>query len=248
MVINNLKIGAIIQARTNSKRFPNKIFLKLPYNSNFTVLDQIIARIKRVKKINEIVISTTKNINDDKVESFCKKNIINCFRGSEENVLSRFYFTAKKYELDVIIRITADNPCIDYCIIENILNLHCKDLNDYTKTENYPRGTNLEIISFGCLENTYKNAKLDYEKEHVTPYMNNSEIFKIKTVKAPEKLTYPGLRLTLDEEKDYAFLCAIFCFLYNKNKFFTISDIINLIERKKWLLIINNKVMQKKIC
>lgn len=247
MVINDLKVGAIVQARTNSTRLPNKIFLKLPYDSNYTVLDQIVSRIKKVKNIDEIIIATSNNVNDDKVDSFCKKNSTTCFRGSEENVLSRFYLAALKYKLDVIIRLTGDNPCIDPDIISSTLSTHIEMKNDFTKTKFYPLGINVEILSFFALEHVYENSTNNFEKEHVTPFiLNKPDKFKIFTKEASGKYNEPELRLTLDTEEDYALICLVFDYLYSKNNLFNALDIIDLFEKKPWIKYINKKILQKK--
>ncbi len=243
-----MKTGAIIQARINSKRLPGKIFLKLPYKSNYTVLEQIITRIRKVEKIDYIIIATTDNILDNKVEEFCKEKNIDCFRGNEEDVLSRFYLAAKKYNLDIIIRLTGDSPCIDYQILNTTIETHLQNENDFTKTKNYPLGTILEIISFPTLEKTYQQAKQSFEKEHVTPYIyqTNPDIFKIEYIKAKDKLHAPDLRLTLDTIEDYDFLCMIFDELFLKNNYFGIKDVLSLLNHKPWLKRVNNKIIQKK--
>ncbi len=112
-------IAAIIQARLGSKRFPNKILKKI--NNKETVLDYIIKRISKSKKINKIIIATTKNKNDDKIERYLKKKKILFFRGSEKNVLSRYYFCSKKFKANLIVRITSDCPLVDPKIVDKMI-------------------------------------------------------------------------------------------------------------------------------
>jgi spore coat polysaccharide biosynthesis protein SpsF len=106
----------------------------------------------------------------------------------------------------------------------------------------------VEVFNFNALEKAYKNATKDYEKEHVTPYINrNPQIFKINKIKASKELYAPDIRVTLDTEEDYVLLCAVFDYLYPKNKYFNAYDIVNLFYQKPWLKLINKKIMQKKI-
>ncbi len=243
-----VKKGIIIQARVDSTRLLSKILFKLPFNSNFTVLEQVIKRCKNVNNLDEIIIATTIKENDNVLEKIAKLDGIKIFRGNECNVLERFYYAAKIYKLDLIIRLTGDNPCIDPLLISTILENHIRNKVDYTKTEGYPIGLDVEVFNFNALEKSYKNATKYYEKEHVTPYINrNPKIFKINEVKAPQELYAPDIRITLDTEEDYALLCAVFDYLYPKSKYFNAYDIVNLFNGKPWLKLINKKIIQKKI-
>ncbi|MDD5529876.1 MAG: glycosyltransferase family protein [bacterium] len=244
-----MKIGAIIQARVGSTRFPNKVLLPLPYNSNISVLEQIIKRIKKSKIIKEVVIATTNKKADNIIESLSNKLGIKCFRGNESDVLSRFFYAAKENNLDIIVRLTGDNPCIDYTLIDLILKLHIKGNNDYTETKFYPVGTNVEVLSFKAIEKAFIEASTPFEREHVTPYIHsNPNKFKVVIKDAPKKYYYPDIRITLDTEEDYALLCAVYDYLYPKNEYFNAYDIVNLFKKKPWLKRINEKIVQKKIC
>ena len=246
-----MKIGAIIQARTASTRLPGKVLKELPYNSGITCLEQVIRRVKKTKKLNDIIIATTKEKEDNEIIDIAKKEDIKYFRGSKENVLSRYYFAAKENNTDLIVRITSDCPCIDVDITDLTIDDHINKMADYTTNSlvrTYPHGLDVEVFNFNTLEKAYKNATKDYEKEHVTPYINrNPQKFKINIVKAPKELYAPDIRITLDTEEDYALLCAVYDYLYPKNKYFNAYDIVNLFNKKSWLKLINKKIMQKKI-
>ncbi len=249
--IKTMKIGAIIQARTSSTRLPNKVLKELPYSSSITCLEQVIRRAKRSKELNDIIIATTIEEDDNEVINIVKKEKIKYFRGSKEDVLSRYYLAAKENGLDIIVRITSDCPCIDPGIVDLIIGKHLETKVDYTSNSlerSYPHGLDVEIFNFSVLEEAYKKTKKDYEKEHVTPYIyKNPQKFKINQVKAPQALCAPDIRVTLDTEEDYALLCAVFDYLYPKNDFFNANDIINLFKEKPWLKLINKKVFQKRI-
>lgn len=246
-----MKIGAIVQARYSSTRLPGKILKELPCGSGITVLGQIIRRLKRSKKINEIIVATSLEKNADRIVSVAKTEGAGCFRGSRENVLSRYYLSARRNNLDVIVRICSDCPCIDPGVVDSVIEKHIKENADYTSNtleRTYPRGLDTEVFNFDILERTYKVAKKDYEKEHVTPYIyTNSSLFRICKVKAPKRFFWPNLRITLDTKEDYELILAIFNCLYRRNKYFGISEIISLFKKKPSLRLINKKVIQKKI-
>ena len=247
-----MKIAAIIQARISSTRLPGKVLKELPFNSGITCLEQVIRRLKKSKKIDDIVIATTEDKEDNEIVDIAKKEDVKYFRGSKENVLSRYYFAAKKNNIDVVVRITSDCPCIDVDITDLTIDAHINKVADYTSnslTRTYPHGLDVEVFNFNALEEAYKNATKYYEKEHVTPYIyRNPQKFKINIVKAPKELYASDIRITLDTEEDYALLCAVFDYLYPKNEYFNAYDIVNLFNKEKpWLKLINKKVVQKKI-
>ena len=246
-----MKIGAIIQARTSSTRLPGKVLKYLPYDSNITVLQQVIRRTKKSNLIDEIIIATTTDKEDEQIIKISKKEDVKWFKGSKENVLERYYLAAKENKIDIIVRITSDCPCIDWNIIDKTVAKHIKENSDYTSNtieRTFPHGLDVEIISFKALEKAYCEATRDFEKEHVCPYIHttNKNKFKIAYIKATKELTAPDIRITLDTEEDYALLCAVFDYLYYEKNFFEAKDIIKLFKEKPWLKLINKKVLQKK--
>jgi len=247
-----MKIGAIVQARTSSTRLPNKVLKELPYGSNITVLEQVIKRLNKSQKLNEIIIATTEELEDDEIVKIADKRDVKWFRGNKENVLSRYYFAAKKNNIDIVVRIMSDCPCIDPEIIDLVINEHIKRVADYTSNSSlvrtYPHGLDVDVFNFNALEKAYKNAEKDYEREHVIPYIyRNPHIFKVNQVKAPQELYAPDIRIVLDTEEDYALLCAVFDYLYPRNEYFNAYDITKLFEEKPWLKLINRRIVQKKI-
>lgn len=246
-----MKIGAIIQARTASTRLPKKILKKLPYKSNITVLEQVIRRLKKSHKINDIILATTINKSDEAIIKIADKEGLTWFRGSEENVLERFYLTAKKNHLDIIVRITSDCPCLDSAIVDLVIDEYFKQKVDYisNSVNSFSRGQDVEVMSFQTLEKAFRYAKNQYEQEHVTAYIYKSEPnkFKISELEAPPKLFAPDIRLTLDTKEDYVLLCAVFDYLYEINNFFDARSIIQLFQQKSWLKLINKKIIQKQI-
>lgn len=246
-----MKIGAIIQARTGSTRLPNKILKYLPKDSDITVLQQDIRRIRKSKYLNEIIIATTENSEDDEIVKLSQKENVKYFRGSETDVLARHYFAAKENKIDIIVRITSDCPCIDGEIVDVVIKEYLNDETyDFVATvlkRTFPIGFDVEIIKFSALEKAYIEAKKDYQREHVTDYIyENPDKFKLKNVSALNKYKKPELRITLDTEEDYMLLCAIYDYLYYKNNNFSSEDVIELFCKKPWLRCINNTSIQKK--
>ncbi|MEN4018363.1 MAG: glycosyltransferase family protein [Methanobacterium sp.] len=245
-----MKIGAIIQARTSSTRLPEKVLKNLPYDSNITVLEQVIRRLKKSNVLNEIIVATTTDKDDEKIVNIAKKEKVPWFRGSKDNVLERYYLASEKNDLDIVVRITSDCPCVDPDIVDMLVEHHLKSNSDYTFNtliRTFPVGLDVEVISFNALKKCYTNAESDLEKEHVTTYVHkNPDLFKTENIRASDDLYGPYIRITLDTEEDYALLCSIFDYLYKNDNFFKSNDIIKLFNDKPWLKLINKKIISKK--
>lgn len=245
-----MKIGIIIQARTASTRFPRKILQPLPYNSSLTVLDQVIARTKRARKASEVVIATTVNSSDDEIAIIAKRNGVYVYRGSENDVLARYYCAAKERNLDVIVRLTSDCPCIDGNMIDKMIKEFETGKYDYLSNvlkRTYPHGLDAEIFSFEALMKAFKEAEKPEFREHVSPYIYLTGIFRTCNFEAPPTCYGPNIRITMDTEEDYALICAVYDYLYDGKPNFTCHDIVQLFNAKSWLYLINQKVMHKKI-
>lgn len=247
-----MKIGAIIQARTSSTRLPKKVLKMLPYDSNITVLQQVIKRAKKSQLINEIIIATTTDAEDEQIIKYAEKEDVKWFKGSRENVLERYYLAAKESKIDQIVRITSDCPCIDWNIIDNSIKKHIEESSDYTSNSlerTFPHGLDIEVMLFDVLKEAFTKATDNYEKEHVTPYIYRTakDKFKISSLRASKDLDAPDIRITLDTEEDYILLCAVYDYLYEKNQYFDAYDIVSLFNKKPWLKAINGKVLQKKL-
>lgn len=247
-----MKTGVIIQARSSSTRLPKKVLKELPYGSGITVLHQVIRRLKKAKKLDDIIVATTTEREDKKIVKVAEGENVKWFRGSKDDVLSRYYLAAKQNKLDTIVRITSDCPCIDPEIVDLVVEKHIRSNADYTSNclrRTFLHGLDTEVMSFQTLEKTFHEAKQDFEREHVCPYIYKTrpDFFKITSVRAPKGLNFPDIRITLDTEEDYALLCAVFDCLYPRNKFFSTEDIIELFKKKPWLKLINKKIIQKKI-
>jgi spore coat polysaccharide biosynthesis protein SpsF len=204
-------IGAIIQARCNSTRLPNKALLPLPISAKTNVLEHIARSIERSKKIEAFVVATSEAKVDDAIAKLFPKNI---FRGDAANVLSRYHLCAKEHAMDIVVRLTGDNPCIDITPIDEAIAAHLEQEHDYSSITGLPLGLSAEIISTSALEQAYTQAKDPYELEHVTPFIQRRpERFALGSYHVETHKEIEKLRLTLDYPSDYALLNMLFTYL-----------------------------------
>jgi len=244
-----IKFAAIIEARMNSNRLPGKILFK---SCGKPMLKHLVDRIKKVKKINRIIIATTTNKKDDLLIKFAKKNRIMFYRGSELNVKKRVLDAANKFKVKNIVSITSDCPIIDYNLISQVIETfenHKVDFVSNCDFRSYPDGMDVAVYKTNALKKSYKLTKSKYYREHVTLFMkHNKKIFNQINIFAPENIHYPKLGLTLDEYKDYVLIDKILNhFRKEKNIFFTCEDVVKYINSNKTLKKINSQVRRKKI-
>ncbi|MBL7978389.1 MAG: glycosyltransferase family protein [Bacteroidetes Order II. Incertae sedis bacterium] len=236
-------VGAIIQARMGSSRLPAKVLKTLPYDSHITVLDRIIQVLESIPEINKVIIAIPNTPQDDSLAQILADKKVLYYRGSEQDVLSRFYEASHRHKLQTILRFTADNPCIDATFIHQTLVTHLAAGADYTNSQGLPLGTNLEVFSFTALEKAFKAADTPYEREHVTPYIKNIQNgFMLHTI--AYKGFDPELRLTLDTAQDYTFQCCLFLALKEANLPLTLPAIQEVIHRHPWMTEINRHIKQ----
>jgi len=208
-----LKTILITQARISSKRLPGKVLMKI---NNQTLLKIHLDRLKNCKNIDEIIVATTLNSVDIEIFNKSKSWGFESFRGSENDVLDRFYQAVKIDEPEWIVRVTSDCPLIDPKLIDDVI-LFVKSKNvDYGSNiliENYPDGQDIEVFKFKALKKAWKNAKLLSEREHVTPFIINNSDFKggtlFKAINYPCEKDYSSLRMTVDERLDFKLIKAL---------------------------------------
>jgi len=244
----NPKIGILIQARINSNRLPGKVLLSLPQIYGQTLLDQIVRRSLAVQPQSTVIIATSTNSENDQLAAVAEQNQVALFQGDEDDVLARFYDAATAFNLDIIIRLTADNPFIDASILSRILQEHIAQQADYTYTTGLPIGTNIEIVTFMALKKCYEEAKRPEHREHVTLYIRqNPTAFNILHRDLENPLYgLPTWRLTVDNETDYALACALYLLLDNRPDIFSLQDVAQLLHANPALLLINKNNYQKK--
>lgn len=243
-----VKVVAIIQARMGSTRLPGKVMMNI---ADKTVLCHVIERVKQARTIDEVVIASTQSSVDDVIEIEARKQNVLIHRGSEEDVLSRYYDAAKITEAEVIVRITSDCPLIDPKIIDEVVH-HYKD-SKYDIVTNagsemsqrtYPRGLDVEVFSFHVLEKAFFQANKTHQREHVTPYIyetsNNIKYYK-------QDKDDSSHRWTLDTPEDLELIKEIYRRLYKGNHDFYLNDILEIVRNEPELNKINAHVEQKKL-
>ncbi len=197
----------VTQARMGSTRLPGKIMLEI---EGKTLLEIHISRLKKCKEADAILIATTVSKKDEIVVEMANKLGVLSFRGSENDVLDRFYQATKPFNPEWVVRVTSDCPLIDPELVDQVI-LYAKNNNfDYCSNvldEKFPDGQDVEVFKFNALENAWTNAVLNSEREHVTPFLRNNvigkglSIFKAKNFECD--FDYSKIRMTVDEELDF---------------------------------------------
>jgi len=241
-----MTVGIIVQTRTGSSRLPSKVMMKADENS--IMLDYVINQLNFSKLHDKLVIATTVLEQDDVIFDHVTNRNIHCFRGDEKNVLERHYQCAKKYSLSTIVRIPSDKPLIDPTIVDSMIqefqsnsydyisNFSVNTKNNHEFVPSFPSGTEVEVFSFSTLEDAWKNATTDFDKEHVTPYIYaNPQKFNIFTKVSEKDLS--NFRWALDYEKDLQLIQIIISKI--KKRPILMNDILELFEREPELLKIN---------
>jgi spore coat polysaccharide biosynthesis protein SpsF len=237
-------IIAILQARTGSSRLPNKVLRKI---KGKTLLELYINRVKESRLIDKLVIATTTKSEDDKIEKISYKLGFECFRGSESDLLDRYYQCAKKYHADVVVRLTADNPFVDFRVIDRAVQISKDNEVDFVTNHfepTYPEGLDVEVYSIHALEKSWKEAKLLSEREHVFPYIQNHQD-QFKIINFMQDKDYSHLRWTIDYECDYKMTEVIYDYLYEKNQIYLQEDILQLLENHPEIANMNSHVRRK---
>ena len=203
-----MNIGIIIQARMGSTRLPAKVLKRI---GNKNLLEHILFRLSQLEQNTKIVIATTTLEKDDVIEKFCKKNSINIFRGSESNVLERYYLCAKNNNFEHIVRLTGDNPFVDIEELDNLITFHLNTKADYSRSfSSLPKGVGAEIFTFEAMKQSYILGLNSNHKEHVNEYIEeNEEKFTISELKVNKEKNKPKISLTVDTLDDYKKACFI---------------------------------------
>lgn len=244
-------ILGILQARVSSTRLPGKVLkniLGLPM-----ILRQV-ERVRRAKMINRLLIATSLDQSDDPVEELCRLNNIQCFRGSLDDVLDRFYRAALPFMPGHVVRLTGDCPLADPELIDRVVSFHLEGGFDYTANTlepTYPDGLDVEVFRFSCLKQAWEEAKLPSQREHVTLFMHRQpERIRIGSFKNDIDLS--SLRWTVDEPLDFEIVTRIYEALYPSNPAFVMKDILAFQEKNKELFSLNglyqrNEGLQKSL-
>ena len=229
-----------------SSRLPGKVLMPVLEKS---MLRRLIARLQAVSSIDQVIVATTINRNDDEVEKECQISGAECFRGSEEDVLSRVLQAALTYQLDVIVEITGDCPIIDISIVDLVITEFLAHNFDYVSNSNvrsYPDGMDVQVYKTDTLAHSSKLATTKLEREHVTLHIRqNPELYSRLDIKAPDSLCFPELGLTLDTEEDYFLLSKVIERLEPLDPYFGLKETLNFLHSNPELMSINRNIIRK---
>ncbi len=240
-----MRIIAIIQARMSSTRLPCKVLMDL---SGETVLGRVVGRLRRAKLIDGIVVATSASRLDEPIIAESKRLEVASFRGSESDVLDRYYQAGCAFAAHIVVRITSDCPLIDPDLVDETIGKLRDQTADYASNatqQTYPRGLDVEVFTMTALKSAWRNARQPYEREHVTPYLyEHPEVFRL--VSLVGTTDYSQYRWTLDTPEDLQLLRAVYDRLGSQDDF-NWRDVIALMEREPHLADLNCKVRQKSL-
>lgn len=241
-----MRTAAIVQARMGSQRMPGKVLADV---CGHPVLWHIYHRVSSCKTVDHFRIATSTLPQDDGIGTFARQNDIPVFRGSEENVLERFYFAAKETDADIIIRLTGDNVLIFPELIDaGTEYFKAQNKLDYLYyREGLPLGTAVEIMTFHALENAYRNATDAECLEHVTPYIyRNPDRFRCCRYPCQGN-DYSSLRWTMDTPEDYDLIRKMYQSLYRDDACFGYQEALQSYQEHTVWTELNCSVKQKEL-
>ena len=242
------KTGIIVQARMGSSRLPGKVVREL---AGRPMLEHIIARLQRVAGAQSLIVATTVENRDEVVAAIARRSGADCFRGGEGDVLGRYYDAARRFDLGIVVRVCADCPLIDPAVIDEMLATFAAldgsiDYLSNTLVRSYPRGLDAEIFTFSALEKAFHEARQDYEREHVTPYIwQHPERFRLRNHGRHPDLSRH--RWTVDTAEDFELISKIYSALYRESGIFLLDDVLRLLEKHPQWPAINRHVKQKPV-
>ncbi|UFJ42526.1 glycosyltransferase family protein [Brevibacillus humidisoli] len=223
-------IVGILQARCSSTRLPAKVMLPI---LGVPMLLRQIERVQRSALIGHLLVATSDDPTDDRIETLCRENGIICYRGKLCDVLDRYYQAAQLLRPEHIVRLTGDCPLADSVLIDQVIRYHLNGGYDYTSNAlepTFPDGLDVEVIRYDCLETAWKEAVSPSHREHVTPFFyQHPERFSIGIFKNQTDLS--ALRLTVDEQLDFQLITTIYEALYPQNPAFTIQDVLDFLDQ-----------------
>ena len=242
------KTICIIQARMGSSRLPGKVLKKL---NNKTILEHVVERLNSCNELDEIIVATSTLKNDDLIAKLCIEKNINLFRGSEKDVLKRYYEASNKFNGDIIVRVTSDCPLICPKLVDEAISFFKKNQFDYVgprkpnDINGLIRGFDVEVFSKEALKKAYEQGEDDLSREHVTYHMySNPNKFKVDIFNFSDEFKDSSIRLCVDEENDYELMKVIYSKLYNGN-IIDAKDVLDLLRKNPQIKEINNSVKQK---
>ncbi|MBK4730643.1 glycosyltransferase family protein [Oxynema sp. CENA135] len=229
-----------------STRLPGKVLKQV---LGKPLLEYQIERLRRVKLADEIVIATTTNQTDDPIVNLCDRLSVAYFRGSEQDVLERYYQAATAHKADVVIRVTSDCPLIDPQVINQVIDYYLQSQSNYDYVSNsikrtYPRGMDTEVFSYSVLEQAFLEATAQPDREHVTPFIyRQPQRYRLGHVTYSEDCSHH--RWTVDTPEDFELIKKIIETVYPNEPYFTLEDCLGLLQQHPDWYFINSHIEQK---
>lgn len=212
-------VVAIIQARMGSTRLPGKVLADV---EGEPMLARVVSRVAGSRRITKVVVATSTTAADDPIAALCQQENIPVYRGSEADVLDRYYQTAVAHHAQTLVRVTADCPLIDPEVIDRVVAAYLTDDCDYASNTivcSYPDGLDTEVFSFDALANAWRDGRRKADREHVTPYLRSSGRFRLRNVECELGCSLHHHRWSVDEPRDLALVRAIYARLPSKTEF-----------------------------
>jgi spore coat polysaccharide biosynthesis protein SpsF len=237
---------AIVQARVGSSRLPGKVLLDL---CGKPLIERILNRLNKCSNVDLICVATTSNEADNKLAGYIKSLGVQCFRGSENNVLERYFQAAEETAADEVIRITADDPFISPFLIDSMVESQIVKNADFTYYEGVPVGLGfgMGVISFNCLKLLVQKVTKKEDLEHVVTYIiKNKNEFTVNVMYPPEHLYYPNYRFSVDYSEDITFARALLkkLILHGKETNYELSDLISSVKDSDELRTLMDKCIE----
>jgi len=234
-------IVAVVQARVSSSRLPGKVLKPI---LGVPMLARQLERLKRAHKIDRLVVATSIEKADAAIATLCEATSTICYRGSLVDVLDRCYRAARPFQPDYVVRLTGDCPLADWSVVDQTISFCCERGFDYasnTLRPTWPDGLDVEVVRFSAFEEAWHEAVLPSEREHVTPFLyHRPKRFRLGSMVQETDLS--GLRWTVDEPEDLAFVTRVYEALYGDNSAFTTQDILSLLQARPDLRRVNEKL------
>lgn len=234
-----MRVIGLVAVRMKSSRLKNKALLDL--NGKPLIL-QLLLRLKRAKRLDEIVICTSTHPDDQVLVQIAIDNKFKSFTGSEDDVMDRFIKAGEKEQADIIVRITGDNPFTDPEVIDTMIESHINSGADYTRMDNLPVGVTAEIISLSALKKAFRMAEDSSYTEYMTKYfVDYPDIFKLNILQSEKSLCRPDYRLTVDYQQDYELMKKIFGH-FKDRAWFSMKDVIRFLDAHREIARMNSQI------
>jgi spore coat polysaccharide biosynthesis protein SpsF len=238
-----MKTVALLQARCSSSRLPNKVLAPIVGEP---MLARQIERVRRAKTLDALAVITSVAPDDDAIESLCRVLRLDCFRGSLDDVLDRFFQAAREFDATDVVRLTGDCPLADPEIIDMVVRTHHDSGADFTSNAlqaTFPDGLDVEVMRFSALEWAWREARKKSEREHVTVAIyEHTERFSVKSVVQSEDQS--AMRWVVDNPEDLVFVRSVYDSLYPQKPDFTSSDVLDLLRRHPELADVNRHIQR----